>query len=88
MWSNGRWIQRYETFEEWWYVKPGEYNLGETYPEEAYSHKLQDAEIHQLIQALDERLRDEETKQDISSLAYLKITHRLLDIIEDAGMNK
>jgi hypothetical protein len=69
-------------YDAWRFVKAGYYEEAAFPPDEAFEHTIRQQEIFMLIDALDkagwikprldERLRNED----------LKITHRLLDIIE------
>lgn len=78
---DGRWFLS-NTRNAWCYLKPGYYEPGVEPGSEAFLHQINAQEIEMLIKALDEagwikpRLDDRLRTED------LKITHRLLDIID------
>lgn len=80
-WFSGKWYLS-ECYDAWFYRRPGYYEPSLELPDDSIEHKIDSSAIRQLIQALDEagwikpRLDERLRAED------LKITHRLLDIIE------
>ena len=78
---NGHWFEDFARA-AWVYVRAGYYEEGVQIPNNAVEHTISDVVIRQLIKALDEagwikpRLDERLRTED------LKITHRLLDLLE------
>lgn len=85
--SDGRWFYN-QSYDAWCYLKPGYYEPGVEPSSTEFSHQIDAREIEVLIKRLDEEGWIKPRLDERLRTEDLKITHRLLDIIEKQVIKK
>jgi len=83
-WHDGHWFHDM-SLDSWCYLKPGYYEVGAMKSPDDFLHQITPSEVYSLIRKLDEEGWIKPRLDERLRTEDLKITHRLLDLLEKRG---